>query len=98
VLSMFEKVKAVIDSRMYTKKKQAIEKWKGKICPKIQKKLKIYTGLSNLCEATQSDEGVFSVMSKQVKYVVELNGRSCTRKRWQLTGIPCHHVTSCLRT
>ena len=41
--------------------------------------------------------GVFSVMSNQVQYVVDLNMRSCTCRRWQLTGIPCHHAISCLR-
>lgn len=28
--------------------------------------------------------------------VVDLNNRTCACRRWQLTGIPCHHAVSCI--
>ena len=31
-------------------------------------------------------------------YIVDFNTKSCDCKRWQLTGIPCHHVIACCRT
>lgn len=31
-------------------------------------------------------------------YSVDFKTRSCDCKRWQLTGIPCHHAIACART
>ena len=28
--------------------------------------------------------------------VVDLKNRNCACKRWQLTGIPCHHACACI--
>ena len=30
-------------------------------------------------------------------YVVELNKRACSCRRWQLTGIPCGHAIACMK-
>ena len=40
---------------------------------------------------------VYEVMSNEVTYIVEMNMRACSCRRWQLTGIPCSHVLACAR-
>ena len=50
-------------------------------------------------DAKPSGKGVFQVASSldDTTYIIELNVRSCSCRRWQLTGIPCTHACACLR-
>ena len=96
-MSMFERVKSQLLHRHYTKKKEAIRKGEGNITPKIRIKLRKNTELSNYCEVTASGAGVFAVESYGRDYVVELNKRACSCRRWQLTGIPCSHAIACMK-
>ena len=63
----------------------------------IQKKLDKNIELSNECFAKAHGDGVFSVESHGTLYVVELNVKRCSCRRWDLTGIPCSHSIACLR-
>ena len=100
VLSMWEQIRNIIMSRHYEKWREAEDKWRGTICPKIRQKLRKNEDWAANCTATPAPVlgmGVFQVVSNQKNYIVELEMKSCTCKRWQLTGIPCCHVIACLR-
>jgi hypothetical protein len=66
--------------------------------PKIKKKLDKNSDLAALYTPKPARARVFKVgSSPKTIYIVELNLRSCTCKRWQLTCIPCAHAIACLR-
>ena len=86
--------------RHYEKLKEANTKWVGTLCPKIRQKLRKNIDWAATCTTTPAPVegmGVFQVMSNQKQYIVELQMKSCTCRRWQLTGIPCSHVISSFR-
>jgi hypothetical protein len=97
VLSMLEDMFGQLMSRFYNKPKEALQDWTGQICPKIKSKLNKIVDWSADYEAKPSGKGVFQVVRNEISYIVELNLRSCSCRRWQLTGIPCTHVCACLR-
>ena len=100
VLSMWEQIRCTIMNRVYEKLREANDKWAGTLCPKIRQKLRKNQDFAASCFATPAPVqgmGVFEVVSNQNTYVVELSKRECTCRRWQLTGIPCSHVLSCLK-
>ena len=80
-------------------KQQECEKWHGTICPKIRKKIEKLTELAANVSAKHAGNGLYHVKSHEYEriYNVDMVGRTCDCKRWQLTGIPCHHAIACCR-
>ncbi|CAN6354378.1 unnamed protein product [Urochloa humidicola] len=97
ILTMFEKMRCQLMNRFYTKKKEAIEKWKGTICPKVRKKVERHADYSGCVDVNPSGGGVFSVKDRDETHVVDVNVSRCDCRRWQLTGIPCSHAIACFR-
>ena len=79
-------------TRYYTKN-QETDEIAGSVCPKIRKKLVKFEDLSNMYFPSPAGEGKFKVG----KYIVNVLKPECSCRRWQLTGIPCHHGIACLR-
>jgi hypothetical protein len=80
-------------------KLEECESWTGTICPKIKKKLDKQIELAKLCTVKCAAGGIYQVWSGEYErvYNVDLKARTCDCHRWQLTGIPCHHVIACCR-
>ncbi|KAM3198316.1 hypothetical protein ACQJBY_073454 [Aegilops geniculata] len=83
-------------NRIVGKQREA-EKWSGRLCPKIQKKLDKYVEWAKNCRVKEYGKCVFQVMSLNNTYVVDLNMNNCECKRWELSAIPCHHAIACFR-
>jgi hypothetical protein len=58
------------------------------IYPKIRKKLARHAEMANTCCAIPSGSGIFEVHDREWEFVVNITGRHCTCKRWDLIGIP----------
>ena len=88
-----------ITTRMYNKQKEVAtdRKWTRRLCPKIQKKLDKFTEWAAHCMVQGAGQKVFKVLSMNHSYIVDLNNESCDCKRWELSGIPCHHAIACAR-
>ena len=97
VLSMLEDVFGQLMTRYYNKSKEALQDWTGQLCPKIKDKLNKIVDWSADYVAKPCGKGVFQVCRDETTYIVELNLRSCSCRRWQLTRIPCTHACACLR-
>ncbi|KAL0007954.1 hypothetical protein SO802_009456 [Lithocarpus litseifolius] len=90
ILSMLEWITVRLMSRLYVKK-IGIEKYGGRLCPSIQGKLeKLKLESKSFC-AMPSGRFVYEVASERERYVVDLVGRTCSCRAWDLTGIPCKH-------
>jgi hypothetical protein len=100
ILSMFDRMKDQFMARHYTKTLDA-EKFKGPICPKIQKKLEKNIEWSHDCFTEGAGDGLFKVSHKfsstPTDYIVDLKGLTCTCQRWAQSGIPCPHAIACIR-
>jgi hypothetical protein len=96
---MLETIFYKILHRIVSKQKEA-EGWTGRICPKIKKKMDKLTDFAGNCDVLVAGSGLFHVYSRETQreYNVDLPGRTCDCRRWQLSGIPCHHVIACCRT
>jgi hypothetical protein len=84
--------------RIVGKNKEA-QTWPGRICPKIKKKLDKFTEWSAKCPVKNAGGGLFKAASSEYEggYCVDLKGKTCDCKRWQLTCIPCHHAIACCK-
>ncbi|KAK9997845.1 hypothetical protein SO802_017448 [Lithocarpus litseifolius] len=90
ILSMLEWIRVRLMSRLYVKK-IGIEKYGGRLCPSIQGKLeKLKLECKSFC-AMPSGRFVYEVASERERHVVDLVGRTCSCRAWDLTGIPCKH-------
>ena len=98
-LSMLEMIFYKLMKRFDCKQKE-VEKWTGRICPKIKKKLDKFTEWSNQCKVTPNGNYLYFVKSHEFEqdYTVDFKTNSCDCKRWQLIGISCHHAIACCRT
>lgn len=94
---MMECIKSKITARHEGKQRQAVNSWSGRICPKIKKKLEKEIELSASCFPSHSRLGVFSVLSGNNTYLVDIHAWTCDCRRWQLSGIPCSHSIACFR-
>ncbi|XP_044373549.1 uncharacterized protein [Triticum aestivum] len=94
-LSMAQTIKGQIMARVYSKKEEA-GKWHGTICPKIRKRLQRHVEAANTCTADPAGLGIFQVNDRGADFEVDIRLRTCSCKRWDLTGIPCcHGVAAC---
>lgn len=92
---MLEMIKVKLMRRMKTKKEQML-KYKGRILPKIQKKL------DKMKEDVQCYTPDFSsgpkvqIIGVEGSFVVDMIDRTCTCRKWDLTGLPCPHEISAI--
>lgn len=85
ILSMLQMIKCQHMTRHYKKQKQA-ENFNGSICLKIRKKVAENAEYINTCYALPSGNGIFQVQSRDVVYIVDIVGRQCKCRRWDLLG------------
>lgn len=65
-------------------------------CPRIIKKLEKFKQLRFLYTTTWSGGDQYQVLGPDGQFVVNKTKRTCSCRRWQLTGIPCSHAISCI--
>ena len=94
---MFEKIKCHLMTRHYNKMKDLSDEMEWSFCPKILKKLERNAEFANICYALPAGQGVFQVLVKEYQHIVDIKAKTCSCRRWQLTGISCCHAISCLR-
>ncbi|GMY07370.1 hypothetical protein FCV25MIE_02609 [Fagus crenata] len=72
-----------------------IGRYKGRICPRIHKKLEIEKSNSRTWTPRWSgddDLSVYEVSMYPHKYIVDISKNTCTCGSWALSGIPCVHA------
>ncbi|PPD92806.1 hypothetical protein GOBAR_DD10238 [Gossypium barbadense] len=78
--------------------REAAEKYPGPLCPRIQKKLsKIVSQSNNIWPIYAGNEKYGVDCGLGNKHVVDLFNSSCSCRKWDLSGIPCKHVVSCMQ-
>ncbi|XP_076926466.1 uncharacterized protein LOC143589651 [Bidens hawaiensis] len=90
IIDMLEDIRLEIITRLITKKNEMSGK-KVVVCPRVQKrKLDREKDKAYLCSVYLSSNIVFQVKSYD-NVSVDIKNRTCTCRKWDLTGIPCYH-------
>lgn len=94
VLVMLEDIRVYLMKRLQTKKDQ-IYKWDKKFTPKTYELIDKFKKWSSGCYSAYAGYNQFEVTTVNgTKYAVNLSEKICECRRWDLTGIPCHHAIS----
>ncbi|KAK8570562.1 hypothetical protein V6N13_032179 [Hibiscus sabdariffa] len=67
-------------------------KWKGELCPRIEKKLEEHKKLSSSCHVIWNGAEGYEVVHGDDTFVVDVREWKCTSRVWDLIGIPCPHA------
>lgn len=97
ILVMFELIREYLMKRLQIKREK-MKAWEDKrFTLKTYQLLDKFKKWSTGCYLAYAGYNKFEVTTVNgSKFAVDLETRTCGCKRWDLTGIPCHHVISCL--
>ncbi|CAH9105143.1 unnamed protein product [Cuscuta europaea] len=95
LIFMMEDFRSALMQRIVLKRQQ-MQLSHQSICPRIQAKLEKEKDEAVNCAAVPSSTMVFQVTHRMDNVMVYLASHTCTCRKWDLTGIPCCHVVSCI--
>lgn len=99
IITLIEGLKYYITNRI-VKQRELMLKYRGAICPMIQQKLEVNKQKAdNWIPMWNGDGGytLFEVSRSQTdKHAVNLARKTCSCRRWDLSGIPCCHAITCM--
>ena len=98
IVVMMEALRHVVMQRMQENRDRVREKWsKFGFCPKIRKMMKDNIDKATYCVPYKSNDVSFEVACPYgEKWAVNIEDRTCSCRKWDLTGIPCAHAISAL--
>ncbi|KAH0639646.1 hypothetical protein KY285_036232 [Solanum tuberosum] len=96
ILTMLELIRLYMMSR-FQKNRDNMMKHGHKFCLKILLKLEENKSKAAECIATKADQFHYQIEDINLRlFSVDLKEMICSCKRWELTGIPCHHAIAAI--
>lgn len=95
LLYMMEDIRTALMQRLVKKRKE-MEKVTSQICPRIQAILEREKGFATDCEVQPSSNTLFNVIYYLDSLVVDIEAKTCTCRKWDMTGVPCRHAIACI--
>ncbi|KAG8364372.1 hypothetical protein BUALT_Bualt19G0122000 [Buddleja alternifolia] len=95
IIDMFECIRRKCMTRLQVKR-AGMDKFKGVICPNIQKKIESQRVVSKNCFPTWAGDDKFEVRHFMENHIVYLNDKHCSCGMYQLVGYPCCHAIASL--
>lgn len=95
---MFEEIRCYLMERWARNRSKMIELEAGAVLPNIKKKLFKERERSRFWMCRVSGDMLFEVYNRNQtseQYTVNLNAKTCSCRRWMLSGIPCCHAITC---
>lgn len=92
---MLEDIRSMLMQRLVVKRAEA-EKWTTNICPRVQARLDKEKSEASNCCVIPSTLTRFQVSYYYDNLEVDLDNKTCTCRKWDVSGIPCRHVIACL--
>ncbi|XP_019178181.1 PREDICTED: uncharacterized protein LOC109173407 [Ipomoea nil] len=101
LISSAESIRKLLMCKIFENRQKAL-KWNGPFCPNIMKKIANVEHAAGGCLGVQSDENLFEIkcmagIGVLEQHRVDLFRRTCSCRKWDLTGIPCKHVVCAIR-
>ncbi|KAL4342055.1 hypothetical protein GQ457_08G017750 [Hibiscus cannabinus] len=91
IITMLEEIRVKIMTRI-VEKRHFISTWKYNYGPLIKKKFDVIKKDSVAWRMVWNGKGGCEVKKGRKYYLVNLNEKTCSCRRWQLCGIPCQHA------
>ncbi|CAH9088450.1 unnamed protein product [Cuscuta europaea] len=95
IIFMLEDIRGALMQRIVLKRQQ-MEKNTGMLCPRIKARLEKEKDEAANCTPLPSSQVLFQVCHRLDCLTVNLEARTCTCRKWDLSGIPCCHAISCI--
>jgi hypothetical protein len=98
IITLLEGIKHYLTKRIGAQK-DLMQRYRGNICPIIQQQLEKTKRVANGWSPTwhhDDDYAIFGVTNGTETYIVNLVQKTCTCRKWDLTGIPCCHAIACI--
>ncbi|XP_058217631.1 uncharacterized protein LOC131328749 [Rhododendron vialii] len=97
ILTMVESIRRYLMTRLQTRLKLCMG-WNGNICPRISRRIERTQQLMGESEVMYSGGTIFEVICVPRIYVVDIGQKTCTCKKWDVSGIPCAHGMAAIIT
>ncbi|CAH1438013.1 unnamed protein product [Lactuca virosa] len=91
LITMLEEIRIYIMDR-FAHMIEESTKWNTRICPAVLKKMKLFGKNMRFWLIIHSQQHVFEARRGCDSYMVDLDGRHCTCRLWDLARIPCVHA------
>jgi hypothetical protein len=98
IITLIEGIKHYLTKRN-AKQKEVMQRYRGNVCPMIQQVLEKAKKEAEKWTSTwhsDDDYAIFGVTNGTETHCVNLLKKTCACRKWDLTGIPCCHVVSCI--
>ncbi|EPS64713.1 hypothetical protein M569_10068, partial [Genlisea aurea] len=99
IIQLFETIRNLVMVRLQSCRENAA-KWSGGLCPRITQLLEKSIAATKRCSAAVCNDGVWQITdcndSVPEQFIVDLVQKSCSCRRWSLTGIPCGHAVKAM--
>lgn len=95
IITMLEAIRRKVMVRIHEQRSKS-ERWRGRICPNILRKLNAYIKQSAYCHAISNGATKFEVTHFDNRFTVDLDAKTCSCRYWQLSGLPCCHAVTCI--
>ncbi|KAH7849020.1 hypothetical protein Vadar_011833 [Vaccinium darrowii] len=90
MLTMLESIRRYLMTRLQTRFKLVMG-FKGTICPRIRSKLEGTKKWVGECEVMYSGGTIFEVITVLRTYIVDIGQKTCSCRKWDVSGVPCVH-------
>lgn len=95
IVDMLEAIRIALMVRMY-EKSQLMMGSQDELCPRIRAKIEEAKMKSRYCVTKPCIGEKFEVEVNDDRFEVDLRGRTCACRQWDISGIPCSHAISCI--
>ncbi|XP_021722494.1 uncharacterized protein LOC110689984 isoform X2 [Chenopodium quinoa] len=92
---MLEDIRVALMERLVSKTKY-MEKQTSTLCPRIQAILEKEKTKAACYDVSPSTNTLFNVRHNLDQLNVDLEAKTCTCRKWEMTGVPCCHVVACI--
>ena len=82
--------------KRFQEKREAFTTFTGDICPRIMEKIEETILGTTTCDVTLASKEIFEVVIGIKNFIVDIRKKSCTYRKYDLTGIPCVHAAAVL--
>lgn len=95
IITMMQRIRILLMARIRRSREKML-KHEGTICPRIVLKLEENEKESSKFGTHWSGGDKYEVSTPYSAYVVDLKEWTCSCRRFQLSGIPCHHASAAI--
>ncbi|OMO84172.1 Transposase, MuDR, plant [Corchorus capsularis] len=96
VVSLFEEIRRKLIERIASKIKEC-SNWKGNHGRRIWNVIEKNSRVANNCEVMFNGDDGYEIQHGEDRYVVRLDEKKCSCRRYTLSGIPCAHAICAIR-